>query len=77
MERQIAILNSNGSFPLPQEAQSSLGLHAGSRLAVSIEDGRIVLQPVPADDLDELCGIFSSTPGLADDLKEWRGQDKW
>ncbi len=77
MERQIAILSPNGTLPLPPETQASLGLHAGSRLVISIENGRIVLEPLQTDDLRELRGMFSSTPGLEDDLRKWRDKDKW
>ena len=77
MERQIAILNSNGTLPLPSETRASLGLHARSQLLLPVENGRIVLEPLKLNDLDELCGIFSSTPGLEDELQSWRDQDSW
>ncbi|WP_213806981.1 AbrB/MazE/SpoVT family DNA-binding domain-containing protein [Granulicella sp. dw_53] len=77
MERQIAILSQTGDLPLPAEAQTTLGLHPGSRLAVSVEDGRIVLQPVSMDDLDELCGIFSTNPGSSEELQQERRKDRW
>jgi hypothetical protein len=51
-------------------------LRAGSRLAVTIKDGTILLKPLLADDLDQLSGIFSSSPGLGDDLVQMRREEE-
>ncbi len=86
MERQIAILNSNGTLSLSPEMQNSLGADAGSRLAVSIEEGRITLQPVATDLVKQLRGILRSSPGSTEELindrraeeqQAQRKQDRW
>ena len=59
MDTQIVTLESPRAVPIPAEAASALGLHAGSRLVLTLKDGGILLQPLLADDLDQLCGIFS------------------
>jgi len=46
MSSQIAILDSPDRLILSQEAQTALGLHAGSRIQVIIEQGKVTLQPV-------------------------------
>ena len=85
MAAQIAIVDSPDTLHLSEEAQAALRLQPGSRIAVTIEEGKVTLEPAEKkvtqppmlDGLDRLFGIFSSTPGLEDDLKEWRSQDKW
>ncbi len=77
MSSQIAVLASPESLPLTVEAQAALGLHAGSRIAVTIEQGRVILQPLEEDDLEQLAGSLSSSPGMADELQQDRRQEKW
>ena len=77
MEHEIAIVDSAGSISLPAVTKEIYGLHPGSRVTVSNEEGRIILQPLLANSLDELHGIFSSTPGLIEELQNERRQDKW
>jgi len=68
MNSQIAILTSPETLPLSREAQDALGLRAGSRVTVTIEEGRVTLQPLEEDDLDQLAGSLSSSPSMADEL---------
>jgi bifunctional DNA-binding transcriptional regulator/antitoxin component of YhaV-PrlF toxin-antitoxin module len=75
MTAQIATLTSPETMPLSPEAQSALGLRAGSRIAVTIEQGRVILQPLEEDDLDQLAGSLSSTPSMADELQQERAQE--
>jgi hypothetical protein len=76
MDTQVVTLESGSNVPLPAEAVDRFGLHVGSRLIVSIRDGGILLQPLLADDLDQLCGIFASTPGLENDLYQMRREEE-
>jgi hypothetical protein len=77
MSAQIAILDSPETLPLSAEAQSALGLRAGSRISVTIEQGRVILQPLEEDDLDQLAGSLSSSPGMAEELQQDRRREKW
>jgi hypothetical protein len=77
MSARIAILTSPELLPLSVEAQSALGVHAGSRIAVSIEQGRVILQPVEEDDLKQLAGSLSSPISMADELQQDRRQEQW
>jgi bifunctional DNA-binding transcriptional regulator/antitoxin component of YhaV-PrlF toxin-antitoxin module len=75
MTAQIAILTSPETLPLSPEAQSALGLRAGSRLAVTIEEGRVILQPLEHDPLDQLAGSLTSSPSMADELLAERDRE--
>ena len=85
MERQIATVGADGQFVLPERMQEALGIHPGSQLELTLEDKHIVVQPVQAaaqktslpEALLAVRGMFSPGPSLGDDLKEWRGKDKW
>jgi len=77
MSTQIVTLESPHAVPLPPETSKAFGLQAGSRVAVTIKDGAILLQPLLADSLDELHGIFSSDTDLVEELQNERRQDKW
>ena len=77
MATQIVTLESAANVPIPAETANALGLHAGSRVAVTLKGGAIVLQPLLADNLDELCGIFSTDTDLVAELQQERRQDKW
>lgn len=76
MSAQIAILTSPEILHLSVEAQAALGLHAGSRISITIEEGRVTLQPVEEDDLDRLAGSLSSTPRMAEELREDEDKDR-
>jgi hypothetical protein len=77
MSAHIAILATPETLPLSAEAQSALGVHAGSRIAVTIEQGRVTLQPLEEDDLEQLAGSLPSSPSMADELQQERRQEKW
>lgn len=77
MEISVITLESAGRVALPDNPVAAFALHPGSRLAVSIRPGWILLQPLLADNLDDLCGIFSSETDLVEELQQERRQDKW
>ena len=77
MDTRIVTLEPEQKLSLPPEAAAELGLHTGSRLAVSLKDGALLLQPLLADSLEELRGIFSADTDLVAELQQERRQDEW
>ena len=77
MDTRIVTLEPEQTLSLPPEATAELGLRTGSRLAVSLKDGAILLQPLLAESLEELRGIFSADTDLVAELQQERRQDKW
>ena len=77
MSTHIVTLESPTAVPLPSETANAFGLHRGSRVAVTIKEDGILLQPLLADDLDQLCGIFSSDTDLVAELQQERRKDNW
>jgi AbrB family looped-hinge helix DNA binding protein len=78
MIRQITTVSTKGQFVIPSEMRSSLGIRPGTRIAVTQEGSRIVLEPVTEELVDRTRGMFAGGPSLSDDLKrERRAKDRW
>jgi len=58
--------------------RTSLGIRPGTRIAVTQDGSRIVLEPVSENLVDKTRGIFSGKPSLSAELKrQRRRKDKW
>ena len=77
MATQIATVSTKGQLVIPAEMRTLLGIHPGSRISMTIEHERIVLQPVTAQLVDETAGMLRGGPSLADELQGERRTDKW
>ncbi len=63
---------------IPAEMRTSLGIRPGTRIAVTQDGSRIVLEPVSEDLVDKTRGMFSGKPSLSGELKrQRRRKDKW
>jgi AbrB family looped-hinge helix DNA binding protein len=78
MVRRITTVSTKGQFVIPSEMRISLGIEPGTRIAVTQEGFRIVLEPVSEELVDKTRGLFSGKPSLSEALKrERRRKDKW
>ncbi len=78
MLRQITSVSTKGQFVIPAEMRTSLGIRPGTRIAVTQDGSRIVLEPVTEDLVDKTRGMFSGKPSLSAELKrQRRRRDKW
>ena len=77
MSRQITTVSSKGQFVIPAEIRASLGIKPGTRISVSLEDARIVLEPVSEELVDRTRGMFKGGPSLSAALRRQRQKDKW
>jgi AbrB family looped-hinge helix DNA binding protein len=78
MNRQITTVSTKGQFVIPSDIRASLGIRPGTRIAVTQDGARIVLEPVSEELVDKTCGLFSGKPSLSDELKRQRRQkDRW
>lgn len=57
--------------------RESLGIRPGTRIAVTLQGSRLILEPVSEKLVDETRGILSGGPSLSQLLKKERGKDKW
>ena len=78
MQRQITTVSTKGQFVIPSEMRASLGIGPGTRISVTQDGSRIVLEPVSEKLVDQTRGLFSGKPSLSQQLKrERRRKDKW
>jgi AbrB family looped-hinge helix DNA binding protein len=78
MQRRIASVSTKGQFVIPSEMRASLGIGPGTRIAVTQDGSRIVLEPVSDELVDKTRGLFSGKPSLSQELKrERRRKDRW
>ena len=63
---------------IPSEMRASLGIKPGTRIAVTQEGSRIVLEAVSDALVDKTRGLFAGKPSLSEELKrERRRKDRW
>jgi AbrB family looped-hinge helix DNA binding protein len=74
--RQITSVSTKGQFVIPSEMRELLGIKPGTRISVTQEGSRIVLEPVSEELVDRTRGLFSGKPSLSQELKRQRRQEK-
>ncbi len=57
-------IDAQGRVVIPESLRESLHLHSGDQLNVRLEDGRIVLEPVPVGNLIEQDGMLIWTGAI-------------
>ena len=62
--RMTLQIDSQGRVVIPESLRDSLHLHAGDSLNARLEDGRIVLEPVPVEMLVERDGMLVWTGAI-------------
>ncbi|HEX8817332.1 MAG TPA: AbrB/MazE/SpoVT family DNA-binding domain-containing protein [Terriglobales bacterium] len=74
---QITTVSTKGQFVIPAEMRESLKIAPGTRIAVTLQGSRIILEPVTPELVDETCGMLKGGPSLSKLLKKEREKDKW
>jgi AbrB family looped-hinge helix DNA binding protein len=78
MVRRITTVSTKGQFVIPAEMRTSLGIEPGTRIAVTLDGQRIVIEPVSQELVDKTRGLLSGKRSLSEELKRQRRQkDKW
>jgi AbrB family looped-hinge helix DNA binding protein len=76
MARRITTVSNKRKFVIPAEIRASLGREPGTRMSVTLEETRIVLEPVSEELVDRTRGMFAHGPSLSSALKRERQKDK-
>jgi len=76
MTRQITSVSTKGQFVIPAEMRTALGIKPGTRIAVTQDGLRIVLEPVSDELVDKTRGMFSGKASLSAELRRARRSDK-
>jgi AbrB family looped-hinge helix DNA binding protein len=79
MIRQITTVSTKGQFVIPSEMRASLGIRPGTRISVTQDGSRIVLEPVTEELVDKTRGMLSGGTSLSEELKRERrrAKDRW
>jgi AbrB family looped-hinge helix DNA binding protein len=78
MFRQITTVSTKGQMVIPSEMRASLGIKPGTRIAITQDGPRIVLEPISEELVDKTRGMFSGKPSLSEELKRQRQRkDRW
>ena len=74
---QITTVSTKGQLVIPAEMRELLGIAPGTRIAVTVQGSRLILEPVSERLVDETCGLLKGGPSLSDMLqKERRRENK-
>ena len=77
MQPTMAVVSSKGQLVIPKEIRDALDIGPGTRIAMTVEDDRIILQPANLRLIDKLCGITADGSSMADELlAERRAEDR-
>ena len=78
MSHRITLVSTKGQFVIPSEMRESLGIAPGTRISVTQEGTRIILEPVSEEMVDRTRGLFKGKPSLSEEFKrQRRHKDKW
>jgi AbrB family looped-hinge helix DNA binding protein len=79
MNRQITTVSTKGQFVIPSEMRTALAIKPGTRICVTQEGSRIVLEPVSAELVDQTRGMLAGGPSLTKALlrERRREKDRW
>lgn len=61
-------LDKYGRIVVPKSARDRLGIGAGTDLTIEVEEGRLVLKPIPQSVLEERDGLLVSTAEVDPDI---------
>jgi AbrB family looped-hinge helix DNA binding protein len=75
MNTQMLTISTKGQLVIPADVRAELGIQPGSRIALTVEDTRIILQPVNRLLVEKLRGRFAGGPSMADELQRQRRED--
>lgn len=74
---RVTTLSTKGQLVIPAEMREALGIEPGTRVALTLQGSRIILEAVSDKLVDETRGLFAGGPSLSAKLKRGRSKDKW
>jgi len=79
MNRQITTVSTKGQFVIPSDMRASLGIEPGTRIWVTQDGSRLILEPVSKELVEKTKGIFAGGPSVSEELKRERKRvkDRW
>ncbi len=77
MDGLITTVSTKGQLVIPARMRDALGIEPGDRVALTLEDGAILLRPVSERLVEETRGMFAGSRSMADELQKERRAKRW
>ncbi|MBS1800388.1 MAG: AbrB/MazE/SpoVT family DNA-binding domain-containing protein [Acidobacteria bacterium] len=77
MNGLITTVSTKGQLVIPAKMRDALGLEPGDQVALTIEDGAILLRPVTERLVEETRGMFAGGSSMAAELQRERRAERW
>jgi AbrB family looped-hinge helix DNA binding protein len=77
MDGLVTTVSTKGQLVIPARMRQALGIEPGDRVALTLEDGVILLRPVSERLVDETCGMFAGGRSMTEELQKERRSAKW
>jgi AbrB family looped-hinge helix DNA binding protein len=71
----LTTVTTKGQVVIPAKVRRKLRLIEGTKLAVDVREGEIVLRPLSSDPIEEACGCLAGEDSLVEALLEMRRED--
>ena len=75
MKPEFSTVTSKGQLVIPAKLRRKLGIQKGTRVAITEDNHRLVLQPITRKNIDSLWGSLKEGPSLVDALTEDRRRE--
>ncbi len=73
----VVTISSKGQLVIPKRIREVLGIKPGQKILLKVVEGHAEIEPLPADPIEHLCGIFKDHPvSLTAELLKDREEDK-
>jgi AbrB family looped-hinge helix DNA binding protein len=77
MNGSIMTVSTKGQLVIPSQMRDALGIEPGDRVALTLENGAILLRPVTERLVEETRGMFAGGRSMTDELQKERRTEKW
>lgn len=73
---EMVTVTSKGQLVIPSKLRKKLGIHKGTRIAVTLERNHLILQPITPEYINSLRGILKGDGSAMKFLLEERKRDR-
>jgi AbrB family looped-hinge helix DNA binding protein len=77
MNGSIMTVSTKGQLVIPSQMRDALGIEPGDRVALTLENGAILLRPITERLVEETRGMFAGGSSMADELQKERRAERW
>ena len=77
MNGLITTVSTKGQLVIPARMRDALGIEPGDRVALTLEDGAILLRPVSERLVEETRGMFAGGRSMADEIQKEHRANTW